>query len=213
MNKLKDIYEKDDFTEKDYQAFEKKLFSPLTAVSDLEKICMTLVHLPTKKAQDLLAAFKESDNAHKVGWLDCAIDEGQDVYMSPLNDLEEKEYLMLKMLQESEDELVDLEIKFNDAKLEVRRMEIEHEAIKDLVKKGELTKDEELGLHDVKLFFKSKVEELSEKIEFKEKISGQIKESIKTERYKHADPMIMAETPPKPLPTNRNRLNHTGNGH
>lgn len=193
MAENKDIHRRDDFTDEDYKTFEKKLFSPSTPVSELETICMTLAHLPTKRAQDLLALFKESDRAHEVKWLDMAVEEGEFHYLSPQNAQEERDYLALKVMQEIWDELVELEIKFNEATLNVDKMEIEHEAIRELVKKGAIDAEEELGLDDAKVFFKSKAEELHKKIELKEKIYDQIKESIKTERYKDVDPMIMKD--------------------
>jgi len=54
MTEHKDIQNPDDYTDKDYDVFEMKLFSQFTSVEQLEEICMTLAHLPTKRAQELL---------------------------------------------------------------------------------------------------------------------------------------------------------------
>ncbi len=72
-----DIQNPKDFSDKDYKKFHDILFSPSTTVPELEKICMLLAHLPTKKAQDLLKYFQKSDRAKEVVWLDIAIEEGQ----------------------------------------------------------------------------------------------------------------------------------------
>lgn len=193
MMKNKDISRQGDFSEEDYKTFEKKLFSSSTPVSELEKICMTLAHLPSKQAQDLLAFFKESDRAHEVKWLNLAVEEGQFEFLSPRNEQEDRDYLALKVMQEIWDELIAQEMKYNDAKLVADKMEIEHEAIRELVKKGKLDSAEELGISDAKLLIESEVDELRHKIELKEKLYDQIKESIKTERYKDVDPDVMRE--------------------
>ncbi len=108
MKKIKELLSNDDFTEENYQTLEKKLFSDSTPHDELGRICMTFAHLPSKRAQDLLASFKESANAHKVEWLDLAIEEGQFVYLSPQNEQEEKDYLALKVIQEMQDKVIDL---------------------------------------------------------------------------------------------------------
>ena len=75
--------------------------------------------------------------------------------------------------------------------MELDKKEIEQEAIKELVKNGEVDKDEGLGFHDYKIMLESQMENLEKEISVKEKISEQIKKSIKTEKYKDVDPMYM----------------------
>lgn len=184
-------HKQEELSEKDYQEMEKKLFSPSTPVSQLDKICMTLAHIPTKHAQDLLNKFKESNRAHLVIWLDMAVEEGQLHYLSPQTDQEERDFLALKVMQELEDEIINLQAKHDEAKLDLDKMEIKHEAVRELIKKGELDADEELGFHDIKVCIQADIEEFSQQITVKEKTFNQLKESIKTERYQNVDPMIM----------------------
>lgn len=191
MTEHKDIQNPDDYTEEDYIVFEKKLFSLSTPTSELEDICMTLAHLPTKQAQDLLGKFKESTRANEVGWLDVAMDEGEFHYFSPENEQEERDYFALKVIQEIEDETMELQGKHDDLRLELRRMEIEQEAVLALVRKGEVDKDETLSFHDCKLIVTSQMEDLENQISVKEKTVEQIKESVKTEKYKNMDSMHM----------------------
>jgi hypothetical protein len=191
MTKHKDIQNPDDYTQEDYQAFEIKLFSPLTPAAELQSICMTLAHLPTKAAQDLLGKFQESARASEVPWLDIAKEEGEFHYHSPQNKQEERDYLALKVMQEIEDELIELQIKHDDFRLDLEKMEIKHEAIRELVKNGELEAEAELGLHEAKHFPESKMQQLSKEISVKEKVFAQIKKSIQTERYKDIDTMTM----------------------
>ncbi len=72
-------------------------------------------------------------------------------------------------------------------------MRIKHEAIKELVKKGEIDTEEELGLNDVMLLLEAKVDDLNQDIEQNNKISIQITKSIKTKRYKDVDPSVMKD--------------------
>jgi len=191
MVEHKDIQNPEDYGDGDYAKFEMKLFSPYTERSELEEICMTLAHIPDKRAQDLLKKFKNSERASEVEWLDIAADEGQFHYLSPTNEQEERDYLALKVIQEIEDEIVEIQIKHDDLRLELDKKEIEQEAIKELVKNGEVDKDEGLGFHDYKIMIESQMENLEKEISVKEKISEQIKKSIKTEKYKDVDPMYM----------------------
>ncbi|UCH98371.1 MAG: hypothetical protein JSV88_16430 [Candidatus Aminicenantes bacterium] len=193
MTGHKNTLKRDEFTEEEYQEFEMKLFSSLATVSELERICMTLAHLPTKHAQDLLKRFKESDRAHEVKWLDMALEEGEFHYLSPGNEQEERDYLALKVMQEIEDEILELQIKCDEFKLDLDKMEIKQEAVRELIKKGELDADEELGFHDVNVWIQSNIDELHQQIMVKEKTFNQVKESIKTERYKDVDPQVMRD--------------------
>jgi hypothetical protein len=191
MTEHKDIQNPAHYTEEDYMEFRAKLFSPVTPVSELEDICMTLAHLPTKEAQDLLTAFRESGRADEVSWLECAADEGQYHYLSPTNEQEKRDYLALKVLQEMEDDIVDLEVKRDELQLELDKKNIEYEAIQALVKSGELDEIQEAAFHDYKLSTEFQMEELTEQISVKEKIFSQIKQSVKTEKYKNVNPMYM----------------------
>ena len=191
MTEHKAIQNPDEYTEEDYIVFEKKLFSFSTPTSELEDICMTLAHLPTEQAQDLLSKFKESARANEVKWLDIAMDEGAFHYLSPENKQEERDYFALKVIQEIEDEIIELQGTYDDLSLNLRRMEIEQEAVRLLVEKGELNKDETVSFHDSKYIVTSQMEDLEQQISVKEKTVEQIKESVKTERYKNMDSMHM----------------------
>jgi len=187
MTKHDNIHKPDEFSEQDYKAFEKKLFSASTPRSELERICMTLAHVPTKRAQDLLTLFKESDRAHEVPWLDVAAEEGRYDFLDPQNEQEERDFLALKVMQEMWDEMIELEMKEKEAQLAADKMDIQYEAVKELVKKGKLDSTEEVALQELKRLSESRADELSREIERKDKIFDQIKESIKTEKYKDVD--------------------------
>jgi hypothetical protein len=160
-------------------------------VEQLEEICITLAHLPTKQAQELLDKFRQSERASEVGWLECAVDEGQFHYLSPTNEQEEREYLALKVMQELEDEIIDLQVEYDELKLQLDKRTIEYEAILELIKQGELDADEASGFEDYKMMTEEDMEEFTRQITVKEKTIQQIKKSIKTERYQNVDMMYM----------------------
>ena len=187
MAEHKDIQNPEEYTDQDYDTFEMKLFSQFTSVEQLEDICMTLAHLPTKRAQELLEAFRKSERASEVEWLECAVDEGEYLYLSPTNDEEERDFLALKVMQEIEDQIIDLEYEHSKRDLHVRKRQIEDEALRELVKNGEITEEDALFSEDFYIMTKDEMEDLEHQIEIKEKTLKQIRQSITTERYKNVD--------------------------
>ena len=193
MAEEKDIDQQKKYTDEDYRNFKKKLFSSTTPLEELEKICMTLTHQPTKEAQEILARFKQSDRAAEVHWLDMAMDEGQFHYLEPLDEQEERDYLALKVMQEIEDQLMDLEAVYEKARVEALKMTIEHDAIRELGRRGEAPLDSESGLKDAETAAAAKLEKLQQKILLKEKTYDQIKAFIKCEKYKDVDPGVLRD--------------------
>lgn len=191
MTEHKDIQNPEDYTDQDYDKFEMKLFSQFTSVEQLEEICMTLAHLPTKRAQELLEKFRQSERAGEVEWLECAVEEGEFHYLSPTNEQEGRDYLALKVMQEIEDEIIDLQVQHDECEIAFRKSQIEQEAILELIKNGELDEEAAAEFEDENQIFKSEMEDLQEQINVKEKVFDQIKKSIKTERYKNVDLMHM----------------------
>lgn len=191
MAEHKPIQNPDEYTDADYEEFEMKLFSQFTSVEQLEEICMTLAHLPTKEAQELLDKFRHSERASEVGWLECAVDEGQFLYLSPTNEQEERDFLALKVMQELEDKVIELQIEFDGLKLELEKSTIEHGAILALIEQGEVDANEALGFEEIKGITEGNMERLAGEITIKEKIIKQIRKSIITERYKNVDTMQM----------------------
>ena len=187
MAEHKAIQNPDDYSGKDYQKFHDKLFSSSTTKDELEDICMTLAHLPTKKAQDLLNYFQKSDRASEVEWLEFAIEEGQFHYLSPENEQEENDLLASEVIQEMEEKIIELEVEYDDFKQNLEKKIIEQEAIKKLVKKKQLEEEALLGFDDYKYWAECRMKEFKKQIAIKEKIVEQIQGSIKTDKYKDVD--------------------------
>ena len=197
MTEHKDIQDPKKFSEMHYKYYNAKLFSKETTKDELEDICMTLGHLPTKEAQDLLEKFSKSERAQEVEWLECAIDEGKHWYLSPTNEQEERDFLALKMLQNKDDEIVELMGKRDEHDFQIREWNIELEAFEELAKDENEKKDSDLkyriiALQDLIKMETANLEEVDKEIELQEKIQEKIKQSITTERYKDVDPMYMA---------------------
>jgi gas vesicle protein len=191
MVKHKDIQDPDDYSEKEYQLFEEILFSGKSSSKELEDVCMTLAHLPTKRAQDLLTRFKESERAEEVEWLEIALDEGKFHYLQPNNEKESRDFLSLKVIREKDDYIIELMKKKEDYELNIKKFEIELEALKKMQKEGSAIKENISALKDLIKMEKNCHRETKDEIEFEEKLQRKIRESIDTERYKDIDPMYM----------------------
>ncbi len=191
MAEHKPIQNPDDYTDENYEKFEMKLFSQFTSVEQLEDICMTLAHLPTKEAQELLDKFRQSERASEVGWLECAVDEGQFLYLSPTSEQESRDFLALKVMQELEDRTIELQVEYDELKLGIDKLNIREEATLELIKQGEIDADEAIGFDTVRMIDENNMQKLADEITVNEKTIKQIRKSIKTERYKNVDTMQM----------------------
>ncbi len=194
MTEHKDIQDPKNYSEKDYKKFEYQLFSEETDTEELKDIVMTLAHLPTKRAQDLLAKFKDSDRAGEVEWLEPAMDEGKSLYIWPGNDEEELDMIALKLYHKNNDHIVELMGECQVYEYKIKQGEIELEALKKL-QKEKLSKDEKedikyriIALNNMLGMDKNKLDEVNKDIAIQDNINEKIKESIKTERYKDLHP-------------------------
>ena len=185
------IQDPDDYDEADLMRFAETLFSPLTDSNELERICMTLAHIPSKEAQDLLNRFKDSARAGDVDFLDLAVDEGTYLYLSPTNEQEEHEFLVIKVIQEMTDAVIKLEMERDQIDLKLRKMASRHAATRALVAAQELDPDELPGLDDAELCLKNDISELAYRIENQEKVIEYLRASIQTEKYKNVDHSMM----------------------
>ena len=77
MTEHKDIQNPEDYTDKDYLKWEYLLLDPDTSRGELEEIVMTLAHLPTERAQEMMKKFEQSDRSDEVTWLEPAMEENE----------------------------------------------------------------------------------------------------------------------------------------
>ena len=193
-----DIQDPEKFSEKDYQKFEYLLFAEDTPLEKREEIVMTLAHLPTKRAQELLKRFKESEMAEEIEWLEPAIEEGKMWTIWPENEQEERDMMALKLYHEKNESIVELMGKCQKYEYRISQYEIERQALETL-QKSELPQNrkEELryrlmAIQDMIRMEQNKLEQCRQDIEIEEQIAQTIKKSIQTERYKNLDPRDIA---------------------
>jgi len=189
MVEHKDIQNPEDYGPKQYAKFRYLLFAEETPRAMLEEICMTLAHLPTDEARQLLDEFKNSERAGEVGWLDCAIDENMFHYLSPKNEQEERDFLALKLIGEKDNIIVELMGKCDTHNYRIRMYEIELETLEQLLPQDPELEYSIAAIHDLMIIEKNHLEEAQKQIEIEEKIQQKIRESIQTERLKNLDPM------------------------
>ena len=126
-----------------------------------------------------------------MDFLDLAVDEGSYLYLSPTNEQEEHEFLVIKVIQEMTDAVIELEMERDQVDLKLRKMTIRHTATRALVAAQELDPDELPGLDDAELCVKNDISELAYRIENQEKVIEYLRASIQTEKYKNVDHSMM----------------------
>jgi len=183
MTEHKDIQDPKNFSEAHYKFFEIKLFSKGTSKEELEDICMTLAHLPTKEAQDLLEKFKQSERAKEVSWLECAVDEGKFHYLCSNNEQEERDLIAIKLYHKKVDEIVDLMGKQSIHEFCIMEYQIELDALR-LLLKTKLKKTEKndvetkiIAIENLIQIEQDQIAKVVSDIEIMEKINEKIKES------------------------------------
>lgn len=194
MMNHKDIQDPDNFSDKDYKKWDYLLFDDETSSEQLKDIVMTLAHLPTQRAQDLLEKFTNSNRAHEVEWLEPAMDEGKFWTTSPRDEKEERDMMALKLYFRKQDTIVELMGECDKYEYNINLMKIEMEALEQL-EQDELNENQQedikyrkSALHDLIIMEKSHLEEAKKDITVLEKISEKIIGSITTERYKDLQP-------------------------
>ncbi|WP_058556482.1 hypothetical protein [Thiohalocapsa sp. ML1] len=185
------IQDPDDWPPELLMDMAEALFAPLTPVSELERICMTLAHLPTEDAQRLLARFKASPRAAEVSWLECAIDEGACLLLEPTNELEEREFLTLKVIEDLEYETADLDGELSVAQLSLDKADIRLGALRALVETGRAPPAAaEALLADIADTGRRRDALLAD-IAQHEAMIEHLRASITTPRYRRADPDVL----------------------
>lgn len=194
MMNHKDIQDPENFSDKDYKKWDYLLFDDETSSEQLKDIVMTLAHLPTQRAQDLLEKFTNSNRAHEVEWLEPAMDEGKFWTISPRDEKEERDMMALKLYFRKQDTIVELMGECDKYEYNINLMKIEMEALEQL-EQDELNENQQedikyrkSALHDLIIMEKSHLEEAKKDITVLEKISEKIIGSITTERYKDLQP-------------------------
>jgi hypothetical protein len=171
--------------------FAERLFSPTTSAAELERICMHLAHLSSDEAQALLKRFRESPRASAVEWLDCALEEGAFNLLSPRNELEEKEFLVLKVIEDAQEAIDDLCMRHEDLDLCRRKLRVRRDALHALSAAGRARGEQAAEADGELARVDAEMAELAERIALEEALIEELRASIKTVRYRNADPRLI----------------------
>lgn len=120
-----------------------------------------------------------------------SLEDDNEHFLSPQTEQEEQDYLALKVMQEIEDEIVELEVEWSQLQVEFEKKSIEYEAAQALIQNGEIDLTDAQELLERRAQMEFAMQDLRRKVRIKEKVLEQIKESIKTERYKIVNPVAM----------------------
>jgi len=183
MTEHKDIQNPKEFSDKDYKEFHYKLMDEYTSTEELKEICMTLAHLPTINAKNILNEFKNSERADEVEWLDIAMDENEFLLMTPENEEEERDYMALELIKDIHQEIFELDEQIDELRDTIAKNKIRVEAYKQLSSEFEVKKDIK-NLEKTIQSDQVKLEDSQVEIFFKQNVCDTIHESIKTEKYK-----------------------------
>lgn len=193
MTEHKDLQNPNDYTDKDYQKWEYLLLDPDTSQGELEEIVMTLAHLPTEKAQELLKQFKRTARASEVDWLEPAMNEGMTWLMMPGNDQEERDMMALKLVFAKEDYVLELLGKCEKHKFWINQFKVELEILEQMeIEETHAEQKKDLGcrksaLHDLSMIEENHLDKRKTEINMEQKIIKRIKTSIQTERYQNLE--------------------------
>lgn len=185
------IQDPEEYSPEDMMRMAEALFAPLTPVEELERICMTLAHLPTEDAQALLARFKDSPRADEVSWLECAIDEGAYHMLTPRDELERREFLTLKVIEDLTDEIIDLEHEQDQVDLRREKTEIRLSAMAALAEAGRMNADRLAAPRSDIEQAERRLDELARVIKEREAMIELLRASITTPRYRNVNPLAV----------------------
>jgi len=133
-----------------------------------------------KKISEIVAETKDGELKKFAGF---AYDEGEFLYYTPQNEREEKELLLAKMIWEKEDRLDNLMAKADNAKFEIRKLDLDREVYQKILAKN---KNYEYWFsEDYYTTVKNKLAELEEDMAYESLWVAEARKSIKTEKYKN----------------------------
>ncbi len=194
MPEHKNIQDPKNYSEAHYKFYETKLFSAETSTEELEDICMTLAHLPTKEAQDLLEKFKQSERAEEIEWLESAINEGKNLLLSPTDEQEERDLIAHKLANECYDKIIAKLGEIENIKFKMQQSEVKNKAVTDYLEKAENEKKdvnlllEISGYENQMILMKNEIYNLEEEIETQEKMKNILRNSIVSDKFKQLKP-------------------------
>ena len=127
-------------------------------------------------------------------WLEPAMDEGKSLYIWPENDQEERDIMALKLYKKNNDQIIEIMGEIDVSEYIIKEYEIELAALEKLQKQklSEFEKEDIIyriiAIKELMKLDENHLVKTKKDIAVQEKINENIKESIKTERYKNLEP-------------------------
>lgn len=154
------------------------------AKNKAEKQLIKLAHEGSKeslKKISKIAAKSKDDGLKKFAGF--AYDEGEFLHYTPRNKREEKELLLAKMIWEKEERLDSLMLKVDNAKFEIRKLDLEREIYQKILAKN---KNYEYWFsEDYYTTVKNRLVELEDDMTYESMWIAEAQKLIKTEKYKN----------------------------
>lgn len=148
----------------------------------------TLAHQGTKEALNEIADFiLKTEDADLRDFAEMALDEAEFLYYSPVNEQEEKDLLVAKMIKEHDEQLFSLISRYDCAKLELEKLEIEKDIDRKVCgvsKKGQEVKSESRFSAEYYAIVKEKMEKIEADIDYESAWIKEAEKMIKTEKFK-----------------------------
>ena len=179
-----DVQEPEKYTEAEYKQFEAKLNDPNTNIEEIERIAMTLAHIPDERALQMLKRFKENPRSAEVRWgIETAIDECTFWVLSPRGEQEERDFLAMKLIHDYDERQVELGVEMEKKQEAVRKLEIELEVVERPAKRRPNFRERTVTLRDLLAMEQARLTKLQEELDQNEFILQALEKSIKTERF------------------------------
>lgn len=156
---------------------------------DKDKIRTQLItwgHEGTKESIKKLENFiKNEQDEDLKGFAEIALEETSYYYYDPKNDMEEEDFILLKMIEQKKNELFDLGVKIEQEEFRVKKHELDNKICKKLSKNK---KWEDKYCEYILSWASERAEELKEEIDFNYAWISTATNMIRTERY-HTIPL------------------------
>lgn len=158
-------------------------------VENIKQQLTAWAHEGTQKSiEKILEFIKNEKDKDILGFADCAYHEAAFFYYSPQTDQEEKDFLTAKMIADRDWRVYELSEKADAARLELKRLAIDKEVDKRVVKKYKGDKEDweySRFSDDYMMMIKDKLQGFEEEIEYEMRWIDEANKMIKNEKYRN----------------------------
>lgn len=123
---------------------------------------------------------KNEKNKDLRGFAEIALEETSYYYYEPKNDIEEEDFILLKMIEEKKNELFDIGVQIEQEQFRIKKQELDNKICKELSKNK---KWEDKYCEYVLSWASERAEKLKEEVDFNYAWIATAQKMIKTKRY------------------------------